>query len=83
MLMLRLNPQRYGGDVWFDTVAVLLAMPDMANKWLNFETLNVQVTADGHTVVSPNAPKLSVATTWKSGGQAAFELYEAQAIAAH
>lgn len=73
---------RVSGDIWFDTVAVLLADEEMADSMLEFRMLPIVVTDDGYTKVSPSTSKLTrVAVNWKAGQQAAFELYEAKTIA--
>ena len=60
-------------DVWFDTVAVLLALDDDADALLNFQTLNVSVTDAGETVIASDGSPVKVAVTWKGDGQQTWQ----------
>ena len=50
----------------YDTVATLLALPEV-NDFVDFKTLNLRVTSDGHTVVDNNGGvAVQVALYWKN-----------------
>ncbi|MEM7219250.1 MAG: nucleoside hydrolase [Pseudomonadota bacterium] len=46
----------------YDTVAVYLAF---ATEWLTMETLGIQVTDDGRTLIDADAPRVHCATGWR------------------
>ena len=68
-------------DVFFDATAVLLCT-SYVGEFIEFETLNVSVTDDGHTVVSSDkGTSIDVAVKWKAGGLDGFESKLAETIA--
>lgn len=67
-----LQPPSEGGCIWrirytvmFDSVATLLVLPTMAEKWLVMSRLNITVTSDGSTVVKDTGAPSDVAVDWK------------------
>eukprot|EP00118_Oscarella_pearsei_P026441 m.309910 g.309910 ORF g.309910 m.309910 type:complete len:321 (+) comp48529_c0_seq1:23-985(+) len=67
-------------DVFFDAVAVLLC-ESYAGQLIDFQTLKVAVTSDGHTVVSSEkGSSIDVAIKWKEDGLSGFESKLAQII---
>lgn len=73
------NPQKTS-DVWYDAVATFLATPAAAAN-IQFKTLNIAVTSDGYTVISPTGSPVSEALLWTATGEAFFESSTAAAIA--
>lgn len=68
-------------DVFYDPVAVYLCFPQSSNL-LNFVTLDVRVTDDGHTVIDKDkGSAIQIAISWKGSGLEEFELFLATAIA--
>ena len=68
-------------DVFYDPVAVYLCFPE-SSSLIDFETLKLRVTDDGHTVIDKDkGSAIQVALSWKESGLEEFELFLASAIA--